>query len=67
MMYFCVILCSLIFTNCIFSLHNIFYYSIFIRCFHPMWSSSGIIYSYNHLDIGLLDSTFPILASVYLW
>jgi hypothetical protein len=39
-------------TNCIFSLHNIFYYSLFTTCFNPMWSSSGISYSYNHLDIG---------------
>jgi hypothetical protein len=43
---------SIIFTNCIFSLHNIFYYSNFTTCFDSMWSSSGITYSYNHLDIG---------------
>jgi hypothetical protein len=46
-----IILCSLIFTNCIVSLHNIFYYSIFTACFDPMWSSSGITYSHNHLGI----------------
>jgi hypothetical protein len=48
---FCVILCSLIFTHCIFSLHNIVYYMVF-TCFDLMWSSSGITYLYNHLDIG---------------
>jgi hypothetical protein len=40
-----------VFTNCIFSLHNIFC-GIFTTCFDPMWSSSGINSLYNHLDIG---------------
>jgi hypothetical protein len=34
------------------STQYILLYSIFTTCFDPMWSSSGITYLYNHLDIG---------------
>jgi hypothetical protein len=65
MMYFCVILCSLIFTNYVFSLHNIFYYIVFLLHVSTLCGHHQVLLLCT--IILTLDSTFPTVVSVYMW